>query len=260
MKVEYAPRGLVGVLTPQANTTVEPEFAILWPRGIASINARMMSAEASLEARLVDYFDHLDSALLQFHNAPLDVIALATTGPSYLVGIERERETVDRLEQKLGIPFLTSAHTMIQALQTLGAERIGLVSPYPAALTEASAVYWRANGFDVAAVAQISGDANAFHGIYSIPARGAREGLDIMARAKIDAVVMLGTGMPTLQPILEAKDILQTPTLSCMLCLGWACVEAIDHGRARSAETLRDWIAGTDWGPRLRAREWTPNA
>jgi maleate isomerase len=220
----------------------------------------MMSGETTLEGRLVDYFDHLDAALLQFHNAPIDVIALATTGPSYLVGIERERETVDRLEQKLGTQFLTSAHTMIQALQTLGAERIGLVSPYPSALTQASAAYWRANGFDVTAIAQISGDAEAFHPIYSIPARGAREGLDIMARAKIDAVVMLGTGMPTLQPILDAPKILDAPTLSCMLCLGWACVEAIDHGRTRSVETLRAWISGADWGPRLRAREWTPNS
>ena len=29
MKVEYAPKGLIGLLTPQANTTVEPEFSIL---------------------------------------------------------------------------------------------------------------------------------------------------------------------------------------------------------------------------------------
>ena len=27
MSVEYAPKGLIGLLTPQANTTVEPEMA-----------------------------------------------------------------------------------------------------------------------------------------------------------------------------------------------------------------------------------------
>ena len=58
MSLEYAPRGLVGMLTPQANTTVEPEFNILWPRGVAMINARLMSGKASMTDRLVDYFDN----------------------------------------------------------------------------------------------------------------------------------------------------------------------------------------------------------
>ena len=52
MSLEYASRGLVGMLTPQANTTVEPEFNILWPRGVAMINARLMSGKASMSCSL----------------------------------------------------------------------------------------------------------------------------------------------------------------------------------------------------------------
>ena len=52
MSLEYASRGLVGMLTPQANTTVEPEFNILWPRGVAMISARLMSDKPSISARL----------------------------------------------------------------------------------------------------------------------------------------------------------------------------------------------------------------
>ena len=63
MAVEYAPQGLIGVLTPQANTTVEPEFWIMLPPGVALINARMTSDKSSLEARLVDYFDQMDRAV-----------------------------------------------------------------------------------------------------------------------------------------------------------------------------------------------------
>ena len=55
MTVEYASKGLVGVLTPQANTTVEPEYAILMPRDTAWINARMLSRHKTIEERLVDY-------------------------------------------------------------------------------------------------------------------------------------------------------------------------------------------------------------
>ena len=42
-RLEYAAKGLVGCLTPQANTTVEPEFNILLPAGYAVLNARLPS-------------------------------------------------------------------------------------------------------------------------------------------------------------------------------------------------------------------------
>ena len=88
MSLEYASRGLVGMLTPQANTTVEPEFNILWPRGVAMINARLMSGKASMTARLVDYFDNYAASLAQFANAPVGVVAAACTGASYLAGLD----------------------------------------------------------------------------------------------------------------------------------------------------------------------------
>ena len=246
------------MLTPQANTTVEPEFGILWPAGIGMINARLMSGHAGLDERLLDYFAQLDDAVGQFANAPVDVVALACTGASYLAGLAAERAAVDRLEQRLGVPFVTAGHAVTQALRALGAERIGLVSPYPAGLTDSSVAYWNASGFAVEAVARVVGDQAAFHPIYSIAARGATDALHALGAHRLDAIVMLGTGMPTLAPILAAPGILDTPTMSCMLCLGWAAVEAIDGHREGSRGTLQAWIAGGDWGPRLRDRQWPP--
>ena len=80
MSLEYARRGLVGMLTPQANTTVEPEFNLLWPAGVAMINARLTSDKTSMSGRLVDYFDNYSAALRQFANAPLGAAAAACTG------------------------------------------------------------------------------------------------------------------------------------------------------------------------------------
>ena len=257
MAVEYAPRGLIGVLTPQANTTVEPEFSILWPPGIAMINARMVSDKASIEDRLVDYLAQLDQSVGQFANAPVDAIAFACTGASYLAGLDGEREVVARLEAQRGVPFITAAHAVTAALRALGAERIGLVSPYPSALTDRSVRYWAAGGFAVDAVVNVKGDGASFHPIYSIGAAGACDALDALAGKKLEAIVMLGTGMPTLAPILDRPFVDGAPVISCMLCLAWAAVAAATREKP-SADCLLAWVRGAEWGPRLRARRW-PN-
>ena len=43
MMNDYGKKGLIGVLTPQANTTVEPEFWTLLPTGWSLINTRLTS-------------------------------------------------------------------------------------------------------------------------------------------------------------------------------------------------------------------------
>lgn len=259
MPVEYAPRGLVAALTPQANTTVEPEFSILWPAGVAMINGRLISPKATIEARLVDYFDQIEEAVRQFANAPIDAIAIACTGASYLAGAARERDMLGRLAARAGVPAFTAAIAVVDALNALEARRIGLVSPYPASLTAACIPYWQAQGFTVAALAEAKTDAGQFHPIYAMPASGASVALDTLAGKDLDAIVMLGTGMPTLQPILDRPRVGRAPVMSCMLCLAWRAVTAIDRATP-SAETLLAWIEGRDWGPRLAARVWRPAA
>lgn len=257
MTVEYAARGLIGVLTPQANTTVEPEFWIMLPPGVAMINARMTSDKLSLEARLVDYFDQMDRAVEQFANAPIGAIALGTTGASYLAGIPREAEVVATIGRRMGVPLVTAGLAVVEALRMLSARRIGLVSPYPESLTHTCIGYWQEHGFDVDGVVQIATRSDQFHPIYSIPAANAEQGLDQLDDKELDAVVMLGTGMPTLAPILHRPRVGGAPVMSCMLCLAWASINAACK-RAASRLSLLDFIDGKEWGERLRQRMALP--
>jgi maleate isomerase len=68
----------------------------------------------------------------------------------------------------------------------------------------------------------------------------------------VDAVVMLGTGMPTLQPVL-ASNLAQrrVPVLSCMLALAWKSVEVIDPGKY----PIQDWLSGKHWASRLESSQ-----
>ena len=253
MAVEYARDGLLGVLTPQANTTVEPELAILLPPRMAMVNARLTSAKPTIAGRLVDYVDGLDAAVTQFANAPLGAIAFACTGASYLVGAAAEDAAVTRIEARSGVPFITAARAVCDAFHALDARRIGLVSPYPADLTEASAAYWTSRGFTVGRIVAAAAPDADFHPIYAMSAGSAAEALSGMAGAGVDAIILLGTGMPTLKPILDQPAVEGAPVISCMTALGWRSVTAL-RGAEPDGATLRRWIDGEGWRERYAHR------
>jgi maleate cis-trans isomerase len=252
MSLDYAPRGLVGMLTPQANTTVEPEFKILWPRGVAMISGRLMSGKDSLNARLVDYFEGYDQALNQFANAPIGVAAAACTGASYLAGRDREAKVVEDISSRRGYPFITAAMAVVDALRTFDAHRIGLVSPYSDDLTRASIAYWQSHGFEITECASAVTRSDTFHPIYSLDSSAALAALRTLEGKPLDAIVMLGTGMPTLRPIAATIGWSGAPTMSSNFCLAWRVVEALER-RPPDASTLASWLNGEGWAERLKA-------
>lgn len=259
MSFEYAPRGFLGMLTPQANTTVEPECRILLPAGIELVNARLTSAKPAMEDRLVDYFDTLATSVAQFADAPLRAVGVACTGSSYLAGRDKEDAIFHELSQRLGIHVTSSALAVVDALQALGAGRIGLVSPYPENLLRHSIAYWRSRGFTVEAVAKVVATAQdrvrygSGHPVYALGSDAVMEALATLRGNSLDAIVMLGTGMPSLKTILQTPSLDGAPVLSCTLALAWRCARAIE-GADCSAASLLYWIAATDWKARWLER------
>jgi len=249
--LQYAPNGLIGLLTPQANTTVEPEFAILCPPGYGTIAARLTSDKPTIDERLVDYIESIDRTLDRFASAPVAAVAFACTGASYLIEPARGAAANAAIAEARGYPFITAADAVYDALQVLGAERVGIVSPYAGSLHEACLAYWPKRGVNIAKVVQIKSADDAFHPIYALGASASLGGAEALGD-DIDVVAMLGTGLPTLPTILgmAAGPI---PVISPNLCLMWRTTLAIG-GIAPSAENLGPWIRAEGWRERLQER------
>jgi maleate isomerase len=245
---EYGARGRVGVLPPQANTNVEAELSVLLPAGVAWATARLTCYADDSRARLMGYFENVADTLRQFDTAALSVIVFACTGSTYLIGLEAERVVFDRLAAERGAPIVSAAGAVRAALDELDARRIALVSPYPPWLTEACAAFWRAQGREVADVRSPAGDRTDTRRIYALGSADGLAALDGLDASGVDAVVVTGTGMPSLGII--ARSHIGVPVLSSNLCLAWRAMQVLGD-----ATPLAAWLDGSaGWRERLAAR------
>jgi maleate isomerase len=218
---EYGRAGLYGLLTPQGNPTAEPEMRILLPPQSSMLCARLTSRAGDLRSRLTDYLARLSTFIDQFDAITFDAIGFACTGSSYSLEAEEERIQLARIETRKGYPVVTAAGAVEQALMALAIRAIALVSPYPSWLTDACRAHWERRGVRVTATLQLP-PASPAQPIYAHTTPALVERVERFDTHGAEAVLLTGTGMPSLrvlQPLEVARGV---PVLSSNLCLAWA--------------------------------------
>jgi maleate isomerase len=249
---EYGALATLGIAVPQANPTVEPEMAALAPDRVTTLVTRLRGSRVSSNNRLVEYLDNLAESLDAFDTARLDAVGFACTGTSYLIGRDEEERRFADLSRRFGYPIVSAAQSIREALDTVGARKIALFAPYPKWLIEASQDYWRACGYVIQDTATVPLDTSDTRNVYQVSSRTLLECISQLETADADAVLLTGTGMPTLRaiPLIAART--GKPVLSSNLCLAWSLLR-----RLGAAESLPPASAGEPlfggWSQRLRA-------
>ena len=236
---DYGRDGIVGIGTPQANPTVEAEMAVLLPPGVVRVTTRLTSSATASEARLRDYLEGLDVALTAFDTLRPAVFGFACTASSYLVGKAREADIVTAAQALFGYPIVTAAAAILRALTTLDARRVALLSPYPPALGAAARRYWSGQGLTVSDFASIPTATADTRGIYALGSAGARELLAGIGAHSADAILITGTGIPSL-PLIANPPPGLPPILSSNLALAQALLGTLG-------------LPPSDWRSRLAA-------
>lgn len=241
-----------GLVTPMGNPCAEPEIAIL--TGATVLAARAGSAADDSRARLEDYIDALGPALDSFDRTPLAAAGFACTC-YYLRGSAAERRDLAALETRRGHPVITSTTAIRAMAKALGVSRLGLVAPYPGWLAEAAKAYFAEAGLTIAAHAGLPRELVDTRGIYRLTPADVAEAASRLDTGSIDAVLIGGTGMPSLHVVAGGNAIggerigrdFAIPVFSSNIALAAALMDA-----AGAPDAYRRILAaGAAWRGRL---------
>jgi maleate cis-trans isomerase len=116
-------RGVVGVIKPTHRPGSLEEFIRLLPEGIGVIPL-FFGITAGTEKELLDVLEAIKEKVAELAKLKVDLIHPEGAPPFMLRGYEGEKEIVRDLEEKHGIPIVTSGMTQVEALRALGVKRI----------------------------------------------------------------------------------------------------------------------------------------
>lgn len=220
---EYGWRCRLGLIVPSLNVVAEPEMRRLAPDGVSVHSARMFLAGAVTPESFTRMAKDAEAAAGLLATAGMDAMAYACTSGSILEDSDRITEVLTRAG---GVPSVTTARAVIDALRALGLRRVTVATPYVEFVNDEERRFLESAGIEVLTIRGL----NLGHTPEERISIG-RVRLDVVrdlarqvnSEAKeADGIFISCTNLATIDALEELEEELKKPVVSSNAATFWA--------------------------------------
>lgn len=221
---------VLGIIVLATDETLEHEFRTLIPDdGHVLHHTRIPSAPDVTPETLATMADHIPSAAALFPpRLEFDAIGYACTSGALVIGEDRVAGLVHGIAPDAAV---TNPLSAVKArLSSLGARRVGILTPYVESVTRPLADHMTAAGFEVSALASFGvGEERA---VARIDQRSTLAALRDLAKSDCDALFASCTNLATVDILAEAERETGMPVISSNSALAWHLMDLAAERRS----------------------------
>jgi maleate cis-trans isomerase len=226
-ETSYGRRAKIGVIVPTTNTVNEAEWQMMAPTGVTIHTARMpLHTDTSSDAGKKALYIDIEKSTGDLAQAGMSVVAYGCTAGSMS---HPTNAIPDFMSGVSGTPCVTTAASIVAALQALKAKTVAVATPYAVALNEHERAFLEAAGFQVTGVSGLgigAGGPQEYIQIACTPAEKIKAHVLAADHDDADAMLVSCTDFPVLEMICELEKTLGKPVVTSNQATFWAAIRA----------------------------------
>ena len=214
-----------GVIAPSTNTSVQPEFEAMRPRGVTNHFARIhipndpIRNDADFDRLMNSIRAELMHAIDRVMTCEPDYLIMGMSSETFWDGLEGSKRLHERVEARAGVKVSMGSDASQAALRCYGAKRLGVITPYMPVADEQVRRFFTDCDFEVVRLKGLKCTSPVK--IAHVTERELRDAIIEVNGPDVDVVIQVGTNLAMARLAGIAEFWLGKPVLAINTCIYW---------------------------------------
>ncbi len=214
------------VIAPSTNTSVQPEFDDMRPRGVTNHFARIripddpIHDDADFEQLMENIRAEVDNAIDRVMTCRPDYLVMGMSSETFWDGAEGSRRLLESVERRAGVRVAMGSYACEAAFEAYGGiKRIGVITPYMPVGDSQVVRFFTDCGYEVVRLKGLKCESPVL--IAHVQADTLEAAIREVDGSDVDAVVQVGTNLAMARLADEAERRLGKPVIAINTAIYW---------------------------------------